>query len=184
MRHAAGMVRATSCRPMLLRTALLMSLLSPWSAIAFAASQPEDARGFLERWLDAQNAGEFDAYQKLYADDFKGVRRSGPRSATFDRNSWLQDRRRMFQKKMTVEARNVRVFESPASARIVFIQHWSSGSYTDVGPKHLVLRHQLDGYQIVREELFASDTRKPTAVDLAAFRRFAFVIDGEIVVSM
>src|SRR4051812_46405598 len=118
MRHAAGMVRATSCRPMLLRTALLMSLLSPWSAIAFAASQPEDARGFLERWLNAQNTGEFDAYQKLYADDFRGVRRSGPRSATFDRDSWLEDRRRMFQKKMTVEAKNVRVFESPASAGV------------------------------------------------------------------
>jgi ketosteroid isomerase-like protein len=169
---------------MLLRTALLVSLLFPWSAIAFAATQPEDARGFLERWLDAQNTGEFDAYQKLYADDFRGVRRSGPRSATFDRNSWLEDRRRMFQKKVTVEARNVRVFESPASARIVFIQHWSSGSYTDVGPKHLVLRHELDGFRIVREELFASDTRKPAAVDVAAFRQFAFVIDGEVVVSM
>jgi len=93
---------------MLLRTALLVSLLSPWSAIGFGATQPEDARGFLERWLDAQNTGEFDAYQKLYADDFRGVRRSGPRSATFDRNSWLEDRRRMFQKKMTVEARHLR----------------------------------------------------------------------------
>src|SRR6188508_2393751 len=104
---------------MLLRTAFLVSLLSLWSLTAFAATQPENARGFLERWLDAQNAGEFDAYQKMYADDFRGVRRSGPRSSTFDRNSWLEDRRRMFQKKMTVEAKNVRVFESPASARIV-----------------------------------------------------------------
>ena len=60
-------------------------------ATAFAATQPEDARRFLERWLDTQNVGEFDAYQKLYADDFRGVRRSGPRSATFDRNSWLGD---------------------------------------------------------------------------------------------
>jgi len=36
----------------------------------------------------------------------------------------------------------------------------------------------------MREELFASDTRKPAAIDVAAFRRFAFVIDGEVVVSM
>jgi ketosteroid isomerase-like protein len=169
---------------MLLRTALLVSLLSSWSAIAVATTDPDNARGVLERWLEAQNTGAFDAYQKLYAGDFRGVRRSGPRSAAFDRNSWLEDRRRMFQKKMTVEARNVRVFESPDSARIVFIQHWSSGNYTDVGPKQLVLRHRSDGFQVVREELFASDTRKPAAIDVAAFRRFAFVIDGEVVVSM
>ena len=36
----------------------------------------------------------------------------------------------------------------------------------------------------MREERFASDTRKPAAIDVAAFRRFAFVIDGEVVVSM
>jgi hypothetical protein len=155
-----------------------------WSAIAFARTPQDDARTLLNRWLDDQNKGDFDDYQKLYAGDFKGVRRSGHRTATLDRTGWLQDRQRMFQKKMAVEAHHVRVFASRASARIVFVQQWASGTYSDVGPKHLVLRHGPSGYEIVREELFASYTRKPGTVDLVAFRQFAFVIDGEVVISM
>ena len=36
----------------------------------------------------------------------------------------------------------------------------------------------------MREELFSSDTRKPAAIDIVAFRQFAFVIEGEVVISM
>jgi ketosteroid isomerase-like protein len=164
---------------------VLAGLLSVWSsAAAFAADPQDEARALLDRWLDDQNKGDFAAYEKLYADDFIGVRRSGPRTATFDRSGWLQDRQRMFRKKMEVEAQNVRVFARPGSARVVFTQRWSSGSYHDLGPKHLVLRHAPGGYQIVREELFASDTRAPGAIDVVAFRQFAFVVDGEVIVSM
>ena len=169
---------------MLRRIVVLAGLFPLSSGIALAATPQADARTFLKRWLEDQNTGDFDDYQKLYAPDFRGVKRSGPRTATFDRTAWLQDRQRMFQKKMTVEAENVRVFASPASARIVFIQHWASGDYKDVGPKHLVLRRGPSTYIVVREELFASDTRKPAAVDVNAFRQFAFVIDGEVVISM
>jgi hypothetical protein len=168
----------------LFRRAILVSLLALSAGRAHAGAPQADARVLLDRWLEDQNSGDFDDYQKLYAADFKGVKRSGPRTATFDRTAWLQDRRRMFQKKMTVEAQNVRVFASRASARVVFIQRWSSGSYSDVGPKQLLLRHGPSGYDIVREELFASDTRKAGAFDVAAFRQFAFVIDGEVVVRM
>jgi hypothetical protein len=90
----------------------------------------------------------------------------------------------MFGKKMTVEARGVRVFASPSTARIVFVQRWSSGNFADVGPKHIVLRHGPGGYRIVREVVFASDTRKPGAIDVVAFRQFAFVMDNEVVVNM
>jgi hypothetical protein len=53
-----------------------------------------------------------------------------------------------------------------------------------VGPKQLILRRGPGGFQITREELFASDTRTPGAIDLDAFRRFAFVADGEVIVSL
>jgi hypothetical protein len=169
---------------MVRRIVVLAGLLTLSSGLGLAATPQEEARALLERWLECQNTGAFADYQKLYADDFRGVRRSGPRTATLDRTRWLEDRKRMFGKKMTVEAQNVRVFAGPSSARIVFIQHWASGTYSDVGPKHLVLRHGPGGYQIAREELFASDTRKAGTVDLAAFRQFAFVMDDEVVVSM
>lgn len=138
----------------------------------------------LDRWLEAQNQGRFDEYQMYYGDEFTGVRRSGDRTVRFDRTGWMRDRKRMFEKPMTVAAYNVHIFAGPRMARIVFEQRWSSGRYTDTGPKQLLLRRGPDGFHIAREELFASDTRKPGTIDLDAFRRFAFVVDGEVVVSL
>jgi hypothetical protein len=150
---------------------------------AFAADPKSDAHVLLLRWLDAQNTGNFADYQALYAPSFTGVRRSGARTASFDRAGWMADRERMFRKPMTVSAEKVRIIADVASARVIFVQRWASGGYSDVGPKELVLRRGPGGFGIAREELFASATGKSGEVDLEAFRRFAFVVDGEVVVS-
>ena len=166
---------------MLFRAVVVLSLLvTP----ASAADPKSDAHAVLDMWLEAQNAGNFDAYQSLYAPSFTGVRRSGPRTASFDRAGWMADRQRMFRKKMTVSAEKVRVIADAASARVIFVQRWASGGYSDVGPKELVLRRGPGGFRITREELFGSATGKLGEVDLEAFRRFAFVVDGEVVVSL
>jgi len=151
---------------------------------AFAADPKLDATALLNGWVAAQNAGNFEAYQSFYAPNFTGVRRSGSRTASFDRAGWMQDRRRMFQKKMTVSAENVRVFADMASARVIFVQRWASGRYSDVGAKELVLQRGAAGFRIAREELLASAVGKPGNLDVEAFRRFAFVVDGEVVISL
>lgn len=166
------------------RTRWAVVLLALWSSPVAGLVPNQEARAVLDRWLEAQNTGHFDDYQFLYADDFTGVRRSGNRTASFDRQGWMQERQRMFGKPMTVAADDVHIFANNRSARVVFTQRWSSGGYADVGPKELVLERGPAGYRIVREELFASDKRKPGTIDLQAFRRFAFVVDGEVVVSM
>jgi hypothetical protein len=150
---------------------------------AFAADPKSDAHVLLLRWLDAQNAGNFADYQSLYAPSFTGVRRSGPRTASFDRAGWMADRERMFRKPMTVSAEEVRVIADAASARVIFVQRWASGGYSDVGAKELVLWRGPGGFRIAREELFGSATGKSAEVDVEAFRRFAFVVDGEVVIS-
>ena len=151
---------------------------------AFAPDPKSDAHVLLLRWLDAQNTGNFADYQALYAPNFTGVRRSGPRTASFDRAGWMADRERMFRKPMTVSAEKVRVIADAASARVIFVQRWASGGYSDVGSKELVLRRGPGGFRIAREELFGSATGKSGEVDVEAFRRFAFVVDGEVVVSL
>jgi hypothetical protein len=162
----------------------VLGLLVLWPIHAAALTPHEEARAVLDRWLDAQNQGRFDDYRFYYEETFKGVRRSGVRTATFDRDGWMRDRKRMFEKPMTVAADNVHIFANERSARIVFTQRWSSGKYADTGPKELVLHRRPGGsYGIVREELFASDNRKPGTLDLNAFRQFAFVVDGEVVVT-
>ena len=159
----------------------IMSLLAV--SPVFAADPKSDAHVLLLRWLDAQNTGNFADYQSLYAPSFTGVRRSGPRTASFDRAGWMADRERMFRKPMTVSAEKVRVIADAASARVIFVQRWASGGYSDVGAKELVLRRGPGGFRIAREELFGSATGKAGEVDVEAFRRFAFVVDGEVVIS-
>lgn len=167
---------------MIPRAFIILSVLAFTPAVA--ADPKSDAQAILDKWLDAQNTGNFHAYFSLYAPGFTGVRRSGPRTASFGLASWMQDRQRMFQKKMTVSAEKVRVIADAASARVIFVQRWASGGYSDVGSKELVLRRGPAGLRIAREELFLSATGKSGEVDVEALRRFAFVVDGEVVVSL
>lgn len=141
-------------------------------ALAFAATDAHAdvsegaARALLQTWLTAQNDGDFRAYQATYAQKFYGVKRSGPRTTTFDRSGWLKDRERMFRKKMAVSADDVAVRTSADAAVVTFTQTWESGIYKDVGPKQLVM--VMEGptppqaalaprLVIAREELLASD---------------------------
>jgi hypothetical protein len=163
------------------RSLFVLSLLA--STPARATDPKSDAHVLLLRWLDAQNTGNFADYQSLYAPSFTGVRRSGPRTASFDRAGWMADRERMFRKPMTVSAEKVRIIADAASARVIFVQRWASGGYSDVGAKELVLRCGPGGFRIAREELFGSATGKSGEVDVEALRRFAFVVDGEVVIS-
>jgi hypothetical protein len=165
------------------RAALAAALGLVASHAARAASPEEDARATFDAWLAAQNEGRFSDYAALYGKGFTGVKRSRTRTTSFDRAGWLADRERMFGKKMKVEATHVRILAKPKTALVVFTQRWSSGNFSDVGPKHLAMRRTPTGYEIVREELFASNAEAKGGIDVAAFQQFAFVLDGEVVVS-
>jgi hypothetical protein len=116
----------------------------------------KDLEAFLARWLAAQNDGDFDAYQALYAPAFRGVRRSGTQVVRMDRARWLADRRRMFGKPMTVRADDVEIVVAPRGGQIRFTQEWSSGRYHDVGPKVLALELAGGHLALLREEMLAS----------------------------
>ncbi len=115
------------------------------------------ADGLLARWLDAQNRGDFAAYQALYARDFTGVRRSGEKVVELDRAAWMRDRARMFKKPMRVAADDVR--SSPSMIELT--QTWSSGTYRDRGPKRLTLVNEEGALRIAREEMLASRPLRP-----------------------
>ena len=109
-------------------------------------------RAFLDRWLAAQNQGDFAAYSALYAPAFAGVRRSGTSVKEFDRDGWLADRKRMFGDKMIVSADNPEVTQAGDRITIEFEQTWESGTYADKGPKRIILAGGL----VVSEEMLAS----------------------------
>ncbi|HEX7597156.1 MAG TPA: nuclear transport factor 2 family protein, partial [Polyangia bacterium] len=128
-----------------------------------AASQPADpvaaeaaARKTLDEWLSAQNRGDFAAYQRLFAERFQGVRRSGPRTRVLTRKAWIADRQRMFQKPMKVSMRGLAVTSLGGMVQARFIQTWESGTYHDEGPKAVSLVNEKGAWRIAREEMLAS----------------------------
>ena len=116
-----------------------------------------DVEARIADWVASQNEGDFARYSGHYAERLTGVKRVGARTYRYDRAGWLSDRERMFKKKMTVKAQGVQVTPSARSAVARFTQHWSSGTYSDVGPKQLVFMLRDDGsLAISREEMLSS----------------------------
>lgn len=140
-----------------------------------------EVRALVDKWLAAQNGGDFAAYQQLYASRFTGVRRSGPRVVRFDRAGWMNDRQRMFGKKMVVGMEKLAVTSSPQAARATFVQSFEQGSYKDRGDKQLVMVREGGALKIAQEEMLSSTTEKSAALPPAAAERFAWTVDGNIV---
>lgn len=115
-------------------------------------------RKLVDKWVVAQNKGDFATYASFYAKRFTGIRRSGPRTVRLDRAGWMKDRERMFKKPMLVGVADVKV--TGMSTVVTFTQTWQSGAYKDVGPKQLVLVVEAGQPKIAREELLASDLQK------------------------
>jgi hypothetical protein len=170
---------------MLARTLALALLPS----LAFAAPSPRpdasaEARALVDAWAQAQNRGDFAAYQALYAQRFGGIRRSGARTVRLDRKGWMRDRERMFKKKMEVAVEDLEIRAQRRSARVKLTQRFAQGTYKDVGPKALLLVRENGGLRIAREEMLASQLlSKPPPAVRPEGGEFAFVEDGEVVLS-
>lgn len=113
-------------------------------------------QAFLSRWLETQNRGKYADYAALYASKFLGVKRAGQREKRFAREGWLEDRQRMFQKPITVEALSAKFHAGVSSAEIDFTQRFATGSFADEGPKRLLVVREAGALKIAHEEMLAS----------------------------
>ena len=132
---------------------------SPPPLKARAAEAPvteAQAQALLDRWLEAQNRGDFAAYEKLYASRFTGIKRVGKGMRKMDRKAWLLDRKGMFRYPTRVQAADVKVAPGLRTARLAFVQTWASPSYKDEGPKEIVAVREGGDLRISREELLSS----------------------------
>ena len=139
-----------------------------------------DVRAAVDHWLAAQNAGDFAAYEKLYASRFTGVRRSGPRTARFDRAGWMRDRARMFAKPMTVGAADVKVHAAGSVALVTFTQTFSQGTFKDAGPKQLVFVRDAGALKISTERMLRSSL---LSASVPKDDRFRYVVSGALLLS-
>lgn len=137
-----------------------------------------EVHALLERWVGAQNAGDFDAYAQLYAGKFFGIKRAGERETHYAREPWLEDRRRMFRKPIAVEVREPLIRAGTNSAQVELVQRFASGNFADEGPKRLLLVREAGTLRIAQEEMLTSRElaavrAKPAALD------FHFVLHTE-----
>lgn len=160
----------------------------PTPAVEPAAVKPlfveADAQALVTAWIAAQNSSDFDAYQKLYAAKFEGIKRVGAKKFSYAREGWLKDRKRMFAKKMDVSAADVEIALAGRSAIARFEQTWASGTFKDVGPKQLVLVLEGDVLRISREEMLESTLVGAAAAAIPEYdpRRLALLAGPDAVV--
>src|SRR6201999_865532 len=100
----------------------------------------------------------------------------GERETQFERPGWLEDRKRMFKKKMNVSAAEP-VFRSVGSStEVEFAQHWSSGKFLDTGAKRMLFVRQGKDLKIAREEMLRSEVAKAAPAANQLGLDFHFVI--------
>lgn len=139
----------------------------PGAAAAAMVVHERAVQALIERWLAAQNRGDFDAYAMLYASRFEGTKRTGAQTRAYGRVGWLADRKRMFGKAMAVTVSAPTVAIVGPTALVQFEQTWQSGGYRDVGPKQLLLVAEGTELCIAREEMLASRLESATAAAAA-----------------
>ncbi len=127
-----------------------------------------EVRAVIDRWLAAQNGGDFSAYQALYADKMEGVKRVASRTWRFDRKGWLADRQRMFAKPMKVEAGPLTVTSVGPAATVELEQRFAQGKFSDRGPKRLVVVKEGGELRIAREEMLRSEVAGDAAAAAAS----------------
>ncbi len=117
-----------------------------------------DVDALLSTWLGAQNTGDFDAYAALYATRFGGVRRTARAAFRLDHDGWIADRRRIFGRRMHVEANDVEVVLTATTVLVHLQQRWESGGYAEEGEKRMVLVRERGALRISSEEMVAAHT--------------------------
>ncbi len=137
-----------------------------------------------DAWLNAQNSGDFDAYMALYGPKFKGTKRVGPKTTSFNREGWKADRGRMFQKEMKVSSGDIDIAVSAGSAVIRFQQTWESGRYKDTGPKQLILTKSEDGKLLITGEEMLKSTVLSASKSTGGFdpNELALVHGGQYII--
>ncbi len=129
---------------------------------------------WLEGWVASQNAGDFAAYEKLYARRFTGLKKVGTFERRFDRAGWLKDRAGMFKRPVSVQVADLRILGTRPPLLVEFQQTWSSGTYRDVGRKRLQLIDE-GGLKITTEALLESTLKVPTALAAHKPEEFSWV---------
>ncbi len=118
----------------------------------------DEVEALIQRWLDAQNRGDFEAYSHLYDDVFEGLTVSAATSNPheLDRQSWLNSERRRFERPMKVSVEDVQIDTFAESAEVLFVENRETVDRRYEGPKELFVVRQGDELRIAAEVMIES----------------------------
>ena len=87
---------------------------------------------FLNRWIRAQNGGDFKAYMSLYGERFEGTRGSGSQTLKLDRPRWERESQVVFAKPIHVRLFFVETVPAGDSPEVSFVQLLTTGRTEEV----------------------------------------------------
>ena len=114
----------------------------------------EAAQNLINRWEQAQDARNFDAYRSCYGQPFLGIKRTKSGSETrMNYAQWMNDRQKMLKNIIDVGVENLNITIEGDTANAQFIQQFQSENYEDTGQKTMRIKMFEGGAKIVYEEL-------------------------------
>ena len=114
----------------------------------------EAAQSLINRWEQAQDTRNFNAYRSCYAQSFLGIKRTKSGSESrMNAAQWLNDRQKMLKNIINVGVENLNITIEGDTANAQFIQQFQSANYEDTGQKTMRIKMFEDGAKIVYEEL-------------------------------
>lgn len=106
----------------------------------------EEIMKFVGDWKSSWQSQKIEKYSSFYSDAFT--------SGIFNRDTWLQDKKEKFLKAQTIDIKikdlGYKII-SPTKYLVTFSQVYSSGVYSDVGIKELLLEGCPGEFKIIRE---------------------------------
>lgn len=114
----------------------------------------EAVQELINRWRQAQNSRNYNAYKACYAPQFFGIKRTRDGDETrMNYGQWMNDRRKMLENTINVAVQNPNINIERDTATAQFIQEFESVNYQDTGQKILKIKMFPDGAKIIFEEM-------------------------------
>lgn len=108
-------------------------------------------RKLVDRWVEAQNQGDFKTYSELYARRFRGERFAGDKLRTYERVSWLDERRQMMRAPTKLAVKDARFVVGANAVHVDFDQTYENFEFQEKGQKLLIFVREPEGFRIAFE---------------------------------
>jgi hypothetical protein len=114
-------------------------------------------RRLFDTWVTSQNDGDFKTYSGLYAQRFRGDRVAGDKLRTYERVSWLDERRQLMRYPTKLNVKDARFVVGANAVHVEFDQTYDHFEFKEKGPKLLIFVREPAGFRIAFERPYLNE---------------------------